>query len=554
MGITEKSVPPTGSNSSLRLQQTGMMATNVAAGIFTLLAVGQGRVMRALLSVSNKDGIVEFGKSLAELGWEIISTGGTYKALTEAGLNVLQVSDVTGSPEMLDGRVKTLHPNIHGGILARRDLDSHTQQMDEHGITGIDLVAVNLYPFESTVLQDGLNEQDVVEQIDIGGPAMLRAAAKNFAHVVIVTDPTDYDAVIDGLTNNGISSTDRRALAAKAFGHVSTYDSLVAEWMRSDLQTFPEELSIGMRLAKTPKYGENSHQDARAYARLRAGKPVKGLLQAEVLKGEELSFNNYLDADAAWTAAQLFDNPTVSIIKHTVPCGLATRDSLVDAYLAAYEGDTVSAFGGIVALNRTVDLATANEMRKLKLDIILAPDYDADALDMLARKKGTRLLRIANRNGQRVAELDIRPINGGLLVQEPDIAFEDPADWKVVTEKSPGEAELRDLEYAWRVIPQIKSNAILFVKDESIVGLGAGQPNRLESVAIAARKAGSKAQGAVMASDAFFPFADGIQEAIDAGISAVIQPGGSLRDDEVIAAANEAGIAMLFTGRRHFRH
>lgn len=510
--------------------------------------------MRALLSVSNKDGIVDFGKQLAALGWELISTGGTYKALTEAGLNVLQVSDVTGSPEMLDGRVKTLHPKIHGGILARRDMDSHIQQMEEHGIVGIDLVAVNLYPFESTVQQTGLSDQDVVEQIDIGGPAMVRAAAKNFAHVVIVTDPADYGSVIDHLQSKDIGPQLRRSLAAKAFGHVSTYDSLVAEWMRTEANPFPNELSIGMRLAKTPKYGENSHQDARAYTRLRAGKPVEGLLQAELLKGEELSFNNYLDADAAWNAAQLFEGPTVSIIKHTVPCGLATRDSLVDAYLAAYEGDTVSAFGGIVALNRTVDLATAEEMRKLKLDIILAPDYDSEALELLQKKKGTRLLRIANRTGKRIPEMDIRPINGGMLVQEPDIEAEDTSSWNVVTEKSPSEGELRDLEYAWRVIPQIKSNAILFVKNESIAGLGAGQPNRLESVAIAARKAGEKAQGAVMASDAFFPFADGIQEAIDAGVTAVIQPGGSMRDDDVIAAANEAGISMIFTGRRHFRH
>lgn len=510
--------------------------------------------MRALLSVSNKDGIVEFGRELAALGYELISTGGTHQVLTDAGLMVLQVSDVTGSPEMLDGRVKTLHPKIHGGILARRDLESHVQQMDEHGIIGIDLVAVNLYPFESTVQQEGISEQDVIENIDIGGPAMLRAAAKNFRDVVIVTDPADYPALIEHLQQGSLPHESRRALAGKAFGHVSTYDALVAEYLRGDSSPFPQELSLGMRVATTPKYGENSHQEARAYTRLRAGRPITGLLQAESLKGEPLSFNNYLDADAAWTAAQLFDNPTVAIIKHTVPCGLATRDSLAEAYLAAYEGDTVSAFGGIVALNRSVDLATAEHMRKLKLDIILAPSYDADALELLQKKKATRILQMPNREGDRVPELDIRPINGGLLVQQPDIYAEDPAGWQVVTEKSPTEAELADLAYAWRVIPQIKSNAIVFVKDQSIAGLGAGQPNRLESVAIAARKAGSKAHGAVMASDAFFPFADGIQEAIDAGVTAVIQPGGSMRDDDVIAAANTAGISMVFTGRRHFRH
>lgn len=510
--------------------------------------------MRALLSVYDKRGIVEFGRKLQELGFEIVSTGGTLNVLRDAGVDVMQVSDVTGSPEMLDGRVKTLHPKIHGGLLARRDLPDHVQQMEQHGITGIDLLAVNLYPFEQTLQQDGLSDGDIVEQIDIGGPAMTRAAAKNFEHVIVVTDPRDYDSVITHLEANDLSTAKRRALAAKAFGHVSTYDALVAEWLRADGSTFPDELSVGMRLAKTPKYGENSHQDARAYTRLRAGQPAPGLLQAELLKGDELSFNNYLDADAAWNASQLFDNPTVAIIKHTVPCGLATRETLVDAYLAAYEGDTVSAFGGIVALNRTVDLATADEMRKLKLDIILAPDYDADALAILMKKKATRILRMPNRQSERVPELDIRPISGGLLVQQLDIEAEDSATWKVVTEKAPTEQELRDLAYAWRVIPQIKSNAILFVKDEAIVGLGAGQPNRLESVAIASRKAGEKAQGAVMASDAFFPFADGIQEAINAGINAVIQPGGSMRDDDVIAAANDAGIAMVFTGRRHFRH
>ncbi len=510
--------------------------------------------MRALLSVSNKDGIVEFGQQLAGLGYELVSTGGTFSALNDAGLDVLQVSDVTGSPEMLDGRVKTLHPAIHGGILARRDLETHRQQMEEFGITGIDVVVVNLYPFEATLQQPGIDEQAAIENIDIGGPAMVRAAAKNFAHVVIVTDPSDYEAVADHLQQGSLTHEVRRQLAAKAFGHVSTYDALVAEYLRGEGNPFPTELSIGMRLATTPKYGENSHQDARAYTRLRAGQPAPGLLQAEVLKGEALSFNNYLDADAAWNAAQLFDDPTVAIIKHTVPCGLATRETLEDAYLAAYEGDTISAFGGIVALNRTVDMATAAHMRKLKLDIILAPGYEPEALELLEKKKNTRILRMPNRDGRRIPELDIRPISGGLLVQQPDIEKESPGDWQVVTRKAPAPAELDDLAYAWRIIPQIKSNAIVFVKDQAIVGLGAGQPNRLESVAIAARKAGNKAQGAVMASDAFFPFADGIEEAIAAGITAVIQPGGSLRDDEVIAAADEAGISMVFTGRRHFRH
>lgn len=510
--------------------------------------------MRALLSVSDKTGVVDFARVLHAAGYELVSTGGTAAALAEAGLPVMQVSEVTGSPEMLDGRVKTLHPKIHGGLLARRELDDHRRQMDEYGITGIDILVSNLYPFEATVKQQGLTEQDVVEQIDIGGPAMVRAAAKNFANVVVVTDPTDYAAVGVALNEKSVTDELRRGLAAKAFGHVSTYDGLVAEYLRGSATPFPAELSVSMRLAKTPKYGENSHQSAGAYTRLRAGVPAPGLLNAESIKGDELSFNNYLDADAAWNAAQLFAEPTVAIIKHTVPCGLATRDTLAEAYLAAYEGDTVSAYGGIVALNRTVDLETAQHMRKLKLDIILAPEYEPDALEILMKKKATRILRMPNRDGDRVPELDIRPISGGLLVQQPDIETEQPSAWQVVTQKNPTAEEMADFDYAWRVIPQIKSNAIVFVKNRAIVGLGAGQPNRLESVALAARKAGENAVGAVMASDAFFPFSDGIEAAIAAGITAVIQPGGSMRDEDVISAANDAGISMVFTGRRHFRH
>jgi phosphoribosylaminoimidazolecarboxamide formyltransferase / IMP cyclohydrolase len=512
--------------------------------------------VRALLSVWDKTGIVNFAKQLHELGWELVSTGGTLQALSDAGLEVTSVADVTGSPEMLDGRVKTLHPRIHGGLLARRDLDDHMAQLDEHGITPIDMLVVNLYPFEQTVQQDDLTEQDVIEQIDIGGPAMVRAGAKNYASVVVVTDPNDYNAVVDQLQDGGLSHEHRREFAAKAFGHVSTYDALVAEYLNgfSEHGRFPRELTIGMRVAAVPKYGENAHQQARAYTRLRAGKPAPGLLQATLLKGEDLSFNNYLDADAAWQAAQLFDGPTVSIIKHTVPCGLAVRPTLAEAYEAAFEGDPVSAFGGIVGLNRTVDAETAKAMRTLKLDIILAPDYDEDALAILQKKKGTRILKMPNREGNRIAELDVRPISGGMLVQEPDIEIEDPSSWQVVTRTSPSTDEMADLEFAWRVLPLIKSNAIVFVKDQSIVGLGAGQPNRLESVAIAARKAGDKARGAVMASDAFFPFADGVERAIEAGVTAVIQPGGSLRDNDVIDAVDNAGVSMLFTGRRHFRH
>lgn len=511
--------------------------------------------MRALISVSDKTGIESLASALHRRGVEIISTGGTSRAVSEASIPVTSVSDVTGFPEMLDGRVKTLHPAIHGALLARLENPEHQRQIDDAGITPISILVANLYPFERTVTAPESTPEDIVENIDIGGPAMVRAAAKNFDHVFVVTNPADYEPLIEMLDAEPQEQQRfRKALAAKAFAHVSTYDSLVSAWLRGDDERFPDELTLGLRRAITPKYGENSHQTAAVYSRLRPGKQAPGLLDAEQLKGETLSFNNYLDADAAWNAAQLFDRPAVAIIKHTVPCGLAVRDTLVEAYQAAFEGDTVSAFGGIVALNRPVDLNTAREMRKIKLDIIIAPDFADDALEVLQKKKGTRMLRLPNRDGARVPELDVRVISGGMLVQEPDINAESAQDWKVVTESEPTDAQYRDFEFAWRIIPAIKSNAILFVKDEAIVGLGAGQPNRLESVAIAARKAGDKAQGAVMASDAFFPFADGIEEAVRAGISAIIQPGGSVRDNDVIAAANDAGIAMVFTGRRHFRH
>ncbi|HEU0165765.1 MAG TPA: bifunctional phosphoribosylaminoimidazolecarboxamide formyltransferase/IMP cyclohydrolase, partial [Thermomicrobiales bacterium] len=462
-------------------------------------------------------------------------------------------------PEILDGRVKTLHPKIHGGLLARRDLPDHVRQLEEHEITPIDILVSNLYPFEETVSAPGATDETIVENIDIGGPAMVRAAAKNFATVTVVTDPGDYESVLTALKGGEAALDFRRSLAAKAYAHVSTYDSLVSEFLRTapdSVAAFPEELSIGLRLAKTPKYGENPQQRAAAYRRLRAGAPESGLLDAEFISGDDLSFNNYLDADAAWQAAQLFTEPAVAIVKHMVPCGLATRAELVDAYAAALAGDPVSAYGGIVALNRTVDLATAQQLRRIKLDIIIAPGYDDDAREVLLRKKGTRILSLANRAAGtlRTNAFDLRPIGGGLLVQTPDIYPDDESTWKVVTEVQPTDGQRQDLAFAWQAARMVKSNAIVFARDLAIVGLGAGQPNRLESVAIAARKAGEAANGAAMASDAYFPFADGIEQGIAAGVTAVIQPGGSIRDEDVIAAANRAGITMIFTGTRHFRH
>lgn len=513
--------------------------------------------MRALLSVYDKTNLVEFATSLSELGYELVSTGGSAAALTGAGLNVTPVDRVTGFPEILDGRVKTLHPAIHGGLLARRDLPAHMATLEEHRISPIDLLVANLYPFEAAAQDAALDFAEKVEHIDIGGPAMIRAAAKNFATVVTVTDPGDYDNISRMLTDGGIDEAIRRALAAKAFGHVSTYDALVAEFFRDDAISFPDELTIPLRRRATPRYGENPQQAAAAYDRLsNRWPPAKGVLDAEQLKGDPLSFNNYLDADAAYQAVQAFEGIAAAIVKHMVPCGLAIRETLADAYAAAFDGDPVSAFGGIVALNRVVDADTAALMRKVKLDIILAPGYEEAAQDILGRKRGTRILALPNREpfeavGQ---DLDVRPILGGMLVQVPDSAREDPSTWSVVTEVAPTDAQWRDLEFAWKLARLVKSNAIVITQELAIAGVGAGQPNRLESVAIAARKAGDKARGAALASDAFFPFADGIDAAVAAGVSAIIQPGGSLRDEEVTDAANRAGIAMVFTGTRHFRH
>lgn len=500
---------------------------------------------------------MKFATRLVELGFELVSTGGTARALGNSGLPVTSVENVTGFPEILDGRVKTLHPRIHGGLLARIDLPDHVAALKEHGIDPIDVLVSNLYPFEQAVSDSTLSDQAVIEQIDIGGPAMVRAAAKNFASVVVVTDPADYDSVADALSRGEIDEKVRRRLAAKAFGHVSTYDSLVAAFLRGSDPLFPDELTLPLRFAATPRYGENPQQPAAAYRGLNAESPRSGLLEARLIAGEPLSFNNYLDGDAAWQAVQMYTDPAVAIVKHMIPCGLAVGASLAEAYKAAFDGDPVSAFGGVVALNRVVDQATAAMMRKIKLDVIVAPGYDDNATHTLLRKKNTRILTLPNRATTTRAggvELDIRPISGGLLLQVPDTQPDDPNGWRVVTDTLPTESQVHDLEFAWKSVRLVKSNAIVLARDSAIVGLGTGQPNRLESVAIATRKAGDMAMGAAMASDAFFPFADGVELAIQAGVTAIIQPGGSMRDPEVITAANDAGIAMVFTGTRHFRH
>jgi phosphoribosylaminoimidazolecarboxamide formyltransferase/IMP cyclohydrolase len=513
--------------------------------------------MRALLSVYDKTGIAAFGHGLVDLGYELVSTGGTLAALEVAGLPVTAVSDVTAFPEILDGRVKTLHPHIHGGLLARRDDPAHMSALEAHGISPIDAVAANLYPFAQTVARPGVSLADALEQIDIGGPAMIRAAAKNFAGVVVLTDPADYTAALDELRDGRLSAERRRELAAKAFAHTAAYDAVVAEYLR-DPEEWPQEVTFAGRLVRTLRYGENPQQRAAAYRRLRAGEPAQGVLEAVQLAGKELSFNNLLDADAAWKVVHGFTQPAVAIVKHTIPCGLSERGDLATAFDEALRGDPVSAFGGIVALNRPIDGETARRMAEIFFEVVVAPGFDDETLETLGKRKSLRLLRMTTPSASTIEgtapSWDLRPIAGGLLVQTADCAPADASSWRVVTVRQPNAQEMTDLAFAWHAVRHVKSNAIVLARDRALTGVGSGQPNRLESVRIAVDKAGQRAGGSVLASDAFFPFPDGLETAIAAGVTAAIQPGGSVRDEAVIAAADRAGVAMLFTGTRHFRH
>ena len=512
---------------------------------------------RALLSVYDKTGIAELGRGLVDLGYEIVSTGGTLAALEAAGVPVTAVSDVTAFPEILDGRVKTLHPRIHGGLLARRDDPAHMSALEAHQIIPIDVVAANLYPFAETVARQDVSLGDALEQIDIGGPAMIRAAAKNFAGVVVLTDPADYTSALDDLRDGRLSGERKRALAAKAFAHTAAYDAVVTEYLR-DPQEWPQEITFAGRLSRSLRYGENPQQRAAAYRRLRAGEPVMGVLEAEQLAGKELSFNNLLDADAAWNAARGFTLPAVAIVKHTIPCGLAERDDLATAFDEALRGDPVSAFGGIVALNRPVDGETARRIAEIFFEVVVAPGFDDETIETMGKRKSLRLLQMPSPSASdmrgNVMSWDVRPIAGGLLVQTDDCAPAEPSSWQVVTAREPNAQEMDDLAFAWHAVRHVKSNAIVLARNRALTGVGSGQPNRLESVRIAVDKAGEGAAGSVLASDAFFPFPDGLETAIAAGVTAAIQPGGSMRDEAVIAAANRAGLAMVFTGTRHFRH
>lgn len=513
--------------------------------------------MKALISVYDKTGVVEFGRQLVQAGMELISTGGTHSTLSqEGGLPVAQVSDVTGSPEILDGRVKTLHPVIHAGLLARRDSSEHMAELENRGISPIDLVVVNLYPFAATINRPNVGLDEALENIDIGGPTMLRAAAKNFPSVAVVVDPSDYEWVAGKLAGEGLNLDERRGLAAKAFHHVAGYDALVASYLTVGTEGSEEpakNIVLPLSRVSTLRYGENPHQPGALY--VLAGGATGGIAQAEQLHGRELSYNNLMDADAAWRSVSDFAEPTVAVIKHANPCGLASRDDLREAYLQAYEGDTVSAFGGIVGFNRGVTAAAAEAMGPVFYEVVVAPGYDGDALEILRRKRNLRILSVGPvEPGRASPTYDFRPITGGMLVQQPDVLDEDPASWQVVTERPPSGAELQDLAFSWKAAKHIKSNAIVFAKDRTLVGMGAGQPNRVVSVHLSQRIAGDKAKGSVLASDAFFPFPDNIELAAEAGVTAIVQPGGSIRDEEVIAAADRYGLAMVFTGVRHFRH
>ncbi len=505
----------------------------------------------ALLSVYDKTGIEQFGRTLADAGYRLISTGGTLETLRNAGLDVQQVAEVTGFPEILDGRVKTLHPAIHGGLLAKRSDPAHAEQLARRGISPIDVVANNLYPFTETVRRNNATLQNALENIDVGGPAMTRAAAKNFHDVIVVVDPSDYERVGRLISTGNVPLDERRKLAAKAFQHVALYDTSISTYLRADRRIgahLPKELTAGWSLVRTPRYGENPHQTGGIYS---SPGETGGVVNAEQLHGIEMSYLNYLDADAAWRAAFGFPQHAVAIVKHANPCGLAVRNRQEEAFRHALEGDPISAYGGIIGFNSVVTMTTVNAMRGLLSDVIVAPDYEADALKALKRRKRTRILRAAHPGNSLV---DIRSISGGAIVQTPDDIPEDPSAWQVVTKRPPTDAEQADLEFAWQACKYVHSNAIVLAQDRAIVGMGAGQPNRVSSVEIAVRVARSRAAGSVLASDAFFPFQDGVELAAEAGVTAVIQPGGSIKDEEVTAAANRLGLAMIHTGVRHFLH
>lgn len=510
---------------------------------------------RALVSVSDKTNLVPFVQGLVDNGYEIVSTGGTKRVLDEAGISTISIEDVTHFPEILDGRVKTLNPYVHGGLLARRELPEHMATLEKLNITPIDLVCVNLYPFKETIEQPDVKLADAIENIDIGGPSMVRSAAKNYRDVTIVVDQDDYDQVLAEIKADGDTSlATRTKLAAKAFRHTAAYDALISQYLtKQDGLEDPEQLTLTWNLKETMRYGENSHQKAWLYED--ALPKSFSVLSANQLHGKKLSYNNIKDADEALRCIREFDEPTVVAMKHMNPCGIGRGENLEQAWDRAYEADPVSIFGGVIALNRQVDLATAEKMHKLFLEIIIAPGFDDDAYAVLAKKKNLRLLTVDFSKKDEDIRHEVVSVMGGMLMQEQDVLDEDYHDWKCVTEAQPTEAQLRSLAFAWKAVKHAKSNAIVVANDERTLGVGEGQPNRIDSLKIAVQHAGDAIDDrAVMASDAFFPFGDCVEYAGQHGIKAVVQPGGSIRDQESIEMANKYGIAMVTTGVRHFRH
>jgi phosphoribosylaminoimidazolecarboxamide formyltransferase / IMP cyclohydrolase len=508
---------------------------------------------RALISVSDKTGILEFALELQALGVEIISTGGTAKMLAEKGVKVTGISEVTGFPEILDGRVKTLHPNIHSGLLAIRDKEEHRQQIEELGIQPIDLVVVNLYPFRETISKPNVTYEEAIENIDIGGPTMLRSAAKNHAFVTVVVDALDYPAILNEMKNGGVTIETKRRLAAKVFRHTAAYDSLISTYLTKQIgEEWPDQYTVTFEKAQDLRYGENPHQKAAFYRNPLAKSGT--LSTAEQLHGKELSYNNINDANAALALVKEFDQPTVVAVKHTNPCGVGIGNTIFDAYQKAYESDPVSIFGGIIAANRKIDRPTAEKMKEIFLEIIMAPDFDEEALAVLKEKKNLRLLKVGDVKIEPEPELLLSSVSGGVLVQEEDVKQIRSEDLRVVTERKPTKEEVEQLLFAWKVVKHVKSNAIVLTKNFQTIGVGAGQMNRVGSAKIAIVQAGAKTIGSFLASDAFFPMSDTVEEAAKAGITAIIQPGGSIKDEESIEAANKHGIAMVFTGIRHFKH
>lgn len=511
--------------------------------------------MRALISVSDKTGVVEFARELEQLGVQVISTGGTHKKLEEAGIDVTGISDVTGFPECLDGRVKTLHPAVHGGILARRDVPEHMQQLKDLNIETIDIVAINLYPFKETIMKPDVTLADAIENIDIGGPTMLRSAAKNHKDVAVVCDPADYAIVAEELRANGeVSYKTKYRLALKVFEHTAAYDAMISQYLREQIDApLPDNVTLTFEKLQDLRYGENPHQNATYYKEIR---PFRGsLATAKQLHGKELSFNNINDANGALMTLKEFTEPTVVASKHANPCGVGCGETLHEAYIRAHDCDPTSIFGGIVACNREVDKATAEEMSKIFLEIVLAPSFSDEALEILTQKKNIRLMTIEGiEEPVPAGQYDMKKESGGLLIQDMDLSLYDEDALKVVTEKAPTDKEMADMKMAMKVVKHIKSNGIVYVKDGATVGIGPGQTNRIWAAQNAIRQAESSLEGAVMASDAFFPFSDCVEAAAAAGITAIIQPGGSIRDQESIDKANELGIAMVFSGQRHFKH